>query len=467
MKIRNHFISLTALFAAIPIFYLLGETVYHHFFTPAGTVFSKAREVRAIEEMDFSDADTQMLLKTVRERPSDMEDAFVFSDGKVLISTIREFEGMRSMDISNFLKIATNPSDGVLYQITTLPSKSGGTPLLYITKFAEADFHKNRGAANISESTRRTIIICSVIVEIICIAFAMMVSARITKSIAMLENDAERLADGKFENPISFPKDFIMSNEITALSQNLETLRLTLKDQQNRRNRLIMGVSHDLKTPLSIIKGYAEAMASGIMPQSKAAETLDLIIRKAEQINDMIEELIDFVKLNSAQWLDNLTEVDLSEFLTKRAKLSEANFTILRRRFVSTMQIPKGTMVKMDEQLLERAIQNLFSNAVRYSRDGDTICINSVIKDGAAEISISDTGIGIAKDEAELIFDIFYKVSPSRREEGLGIGLAVVKNIVDTHDWSIKVESELGAGSVFTITIPLSSANARSFSKPR
>ena len=467
MKIRNHFISLMAVLAAIPAFYLTGEVIYHHFSTPARTAFSKAKEVRAIEGMDFSDADTQMLLKTVHNRPSDVEDAFVFSDGKVLVSTIREFEDMRSMDISNFLKIATNPSDGVLYQITTLPSKSGGTPLLYITKFAETDFHKNRGAANISESTRRTIIICSVIVEIICIAFAMMTSARIAKSINMLENDAERLADGKFENPISFPKDFLMSNEITALSQNLETLRLTLKDRQNRRNCLIMGVSHDLKTPLSIIKGYAEAMASGIIPRSKAAETLGLIIRKAERLGDMIEELIDFVKLNSAQWLDNLTEVDLSEFLTKRAKQSEANFTILRRRFISTMQIPKGTMVRMDEQLLERAIQNLFSNAVRYSKDGDTICLNSFIKDGAAEISISDTGIGIAKDEVELIFDIFYKTSHSRREEGLGIGLAVVKSIIDTHDWNIRVESELGTGSVFTITIPLSPANAQPFSRQR
>ena len=108
----------------------------------------------------------------------------------------------------------------------------------------------------------------------------------------------------------------------------------------------------------------------------------------------------------------------------------------------------------MDKQLFSRALENLLSNAIRYSKAGDEIAISASETSDAYIVSVSDTGIGIAEKELDHIFDMFYRATDSRREEGMGIGLSVVKSIVDTHGWTIGVASEAGKGSTFTITIP-------------
>jgi signal transduction histidine kinase len=105
--------------------------------------------------------------------------------------------------------------------------------------------------------------------------------------------------------------------------------------------------------------------------------------------------------------------------------------------------------------LFQRALENLFSNALRYTKEADRISISAAATDTALKIEIGDTGCGIAEKDQKHIFDLFYRGSNSRREEGMGIGLSVVKNIVDTHGWAIALESKQGHGSLFTITIPL------------
>ena len=108
----------------------------------------------------------------------------------------------------------------------------------------------------------------------------------------------------------------------------------------------------------------------------------------------------------------------------------------------------------MDRQLFSRALENLLSNAIRYSKDGDEIAISATETEDACVINVSDTGIGIAQKDLNHIFDMFYRATDSRREEGMGIGLSVVKSIVDTHGWTIGVRSKAGKGSTFTIRIP-------------
>ena len=110
------------------------------------------------------------------------------------------------------------------------------------------------------------------------------------------------------------------------------------------------------------------------------------------------------------------------------------------------------------KNLVNRVLENLFSNALRYTRDGDSIKIQCVQDRECVRVSVSDTGIGMAEKDLQRIFDLFYRASNSRREQGMGIGLSVVKTVIDAHGWKIGVESELGKGSSFTITIPLENA---------
>ncbi|MBQ9238555.1 MAG: sensor histidine kinase [Treponema sp.] len=109
----------------------------------------------------------------------------------------------------------------------------------------------------------------------------------------------------------------------------------------------------------------------------------------------------------------------------------------------------------MDRQLFERALENIFGNALRYTDEGDDIIIRVTDGDRAILVSVADTGHGIAEEQRSHIFDLFYRGTASRREEGFGIGLSVVKQVIDSHGWTIAVDSEPGAGTVFTISIPI------------
>ena len=120
------------------------------------------------------------------------------------------------------------------------------------------------------------------------------------------------------------------------------------------------------------------------------------------------------------------------------------------------LNFDREVLVPFDKQLVTRVFENLFNNALRYTKDNDTITLESYIDNDAQAViyKIHDTGIGIDEKDLKNIFDLFYRATDSRREEGMGIGLSVVKNIIETHRWDIKVDSVKDQGTCFTITIP-------------
>jgi signal transduction histidine kinase len=118
--------------------------------------------------------------------------------------------------------------------------------------------------------------------------------------------------------------------------------------------------------------------------------------------------------------------------------------------------MPDNIFISLDEKLVYRAIENLIHNAVRYTPSGSVIRFIAIPAEKGIEIVVSDNGMGIEKEDLPHVFEMFYRGSSSRREQGMGLGLAVVKWVVDYHGWSISVNSEKGNGTSFTINIPLS-----------
>jgi signal transduction histidine kinase len=141
--------------------------------------------------------------------------------------------------------------------------------------------------------------------------------------------------------------------------------------------------------------------------------------------------------------------------LTEFEKYASATGGVFNRTINCEIRIPKGTMIRMDKQLVSRALENIFSNAIRYTQPQAKIDARAFIEGGFAKITISDNGIGMTQEEAERAFELFYRGTHSRREQGQGIGLSVVKTVMDIHGWEIGVKSEKGAGTCFTIKIPI------------
>ncbi|MBQ3799477.1 MAG: HAMP domain-containing histidine kinase, partial [Treponema sp.] len=137
---------------------------------------------------------------------------------------------------------------------------------------------------------------------------------------------------------------------------------------------------------------------------------------------------------------------------------AKATAEVYKRVIKTSVDLSPDVRVKMDKKLLSRALENIYSNALRYTTDGDAISMEAKETSGAVTIRIADTGIGISDKDLKRIWDIFYRGTNSRRESGMGIGLSVVKTIIDTHGWNIDVQSGLGKGTSFTITIPKDTA---------
>ena len=146
----------------------------------------------------------------------------------------------------------------------------------------------------------------------------------------------------------------------------------------------------------------------------------------------------------------------ITSFISDITREEQTIGNVFKRTILVNVHFDKEVLVPFDKQLVTRVFENLFNNALRYTRDNDTITLESYIDEAARAViyKIQDTGIGIEEKDLKNIFDLFYRASDSRLEEGMGIGLSVVKNIIETHRWQISVDSKKNEGTCFTITIP-------------
>jgi signal transduction histidine kinase len=305
-----------------------------------------------------------------------------------------------------------------------------------------------------------TIALIAVLV-IFAISMSLFIARSITRSVLVLEEAARRIAAGDQDLTVDVWGSAAMRpNEITSLTSSLNHIRAALKEEENRRYRFIMGVTHDLKTPLALIRGYTEALRDGVTgdPVSRMNAT-DIIISKADQLEGMINDLLEFVRMDTGEWRSRLRKINIGEFLKSFAKRVSLDAELFYHHTIIDITLPP-VLIPLDERLTIRALENLVNNAIRYTPDGTTIRLGAAMVENTIRVTISDNGPGISKADLPHVFEMFYRSSSSRREEGMGLGLSIVKWVVVSHGWSIAVTSDQtidpkAGKTCFTITIPL------------
>jgi signal transduction histidine kinase len=284
------------------------------------------------------------------------------------------------------------------------------------------------------------------------IVMSLLIARSITGSVMVLESATRRIAAGELDVELTVKG----SNEITSLTNSLNKMRDALKEDERRRYRFIMGVTHDLKTPLALIKAYTEAIEDGIAEDpATGASATEIISAKVDQLEGMISDLIDFVRMDTGEWRGRLKTTNLSAFLGQAAKAFIADAELLRHELRFHSALPGDIFMPMDERLTQRALENIVNNAIRYTPDGSRISLNATLVDRAVRLTVSDNGPGIDAAYLPHIFEMFYRGSSSRREQGMGLGLAVAKWVAGCHGWSITAAPEEGQGVCFAITMPL------------
>jgi len=274
------------------------------------------------------------------------------------------------------------------------------------------------------------------------------VITRFDRQAGMLEKATRRIAEGDLDYHLVARGD----DEFSQVTRSFERMRISLKEEQSKRFRFLMAVSHDLKTPLTSIKGYVEALQDGFADNMEDRQNyLRILKEKSDVLEDRIKELIEFVKTETGDWRLRAERIYLEAYFNDLMDTFTHDTRILKRKFNSSLVIPAGSYVEADETLLNRVFENLMGNAIRYTQEGDSIGLDVRVQGKTLVVSINDTGIGIAADDLPHIYDPFYRGTHSRREAGHGLGLSTVKNIIRSHDWRIECFSKEGKGTEFLI----------------
>lgn len=214
------------------------------------------------------------------------------------------------------------------------------------------------------------------------------------------------------------------------------------------KNDFIANVTHEMNTPLTSIRGFAELIGAGAIPPEKLAGVADTIIRQSDRLSRLIRSIINFSAIDSDDLPDY--EVDLTEVVRELAGNFEPS---LRQKGISfTLEAEEGVKVLSRRERLVEILNNLISNGIRYNKEGGSLTVR--LAGGASPVlSVSDTGIGISKENQSRIFDRFYTVDKSHNGGGggFGLGLATVKKLCRRAGWKLSVESEEGVGTTFTI----------------
>ncbi len=230
-----------------------------------------------------------------------------------------------------------------------------------------------------------------------------------------------------------------------------------MRKLENLRREFVANVSHELRTPLTSIRGFVETLLSGAYRDpEKAKEFLKIMDEDSSRLGRLIDDLLDLSKFESKQAPLQKTKLDAAAEIEKTLavflpRLEEKKIAV-KKKFE-----PANLKIQADPDRLRQVLVNLLDNAIKFSREGGTIQIETEKKSKFLCVSIQDDGAGIPADSIPRIFERFYRVDKARNRDlgGTGLGLAIVKHIVEAHGGSAACESELGKGSRFSFTLPL------------
>lgn len=293
------------------------------------------------------------------------------------------------------------------------------------------------------ETLRVQLILITIILSVFSIVLAVLLSRRISKPIIMTNNTAKELAKGNYD--IDFQNSGY--REISELNQTLNFATSELSQVDKLRRELIANISHDLRTPLTMIGGYSEMMRD--IPGENTPENLQVIIDETLRLTNLVSDILDLSKIQSGTQTLNLQNFNLTQnirnILKRYSKLTEQDGYSIN--FISTAD----AYVNADEIKISQVIYNLINNAINYTGDDKSVTVKQVLKHGIVRIEITDSGPGIPPEMIPYIWDRYYKVDKTHKRSvvGTGIGLSIVKSIMDLHKTDYGVISNPEKGSTF------------------
>ncbi|MEC2916653.1 HAMP domain-containing sensor histidine kinase [Bacillus cereus] len=275
--------------------------------------------------------------------------------------------------------------------------------------------------------------------------FSRQIARKITRPLDKLATGFVEIASGTYDKRLIYETYFELmhiQDSFNVMSEKLDKIESEKKRLEETKQKMLVDLSHDLRTPITTVQGYVEALQLGIITEKGERErTLNVIYNKIRIIAVLTEDIFELSKLEHSDYPFEVHPTDVSEFI--RELLVEYYDLFQAKRLILQYQIPSKEMIApINNRLLYRAISNIISNALQYNTAGTTVFVSLIEDESKVYINIIDNGIGIPEDMKQSIFDAFVRVDDSRENNGgSGLGLTIAKHIVEKHGGSINLDS--------------------------
>ena len=433
--------------------------VRSYYYNSVLTIVRNTASVQNASLVNYSEDNTVDFSSSVRKMVEDfdekdrMELMAIDKSGTVII-TSSGFSPTEQLDMPDYTQALSSPSrDSFAYD--TLNGESVLAYTLLAPTVDDSNISALRYVVSLTAVKRQIYVLIAAagVVGAAIIFFVILSSSYFINSIInpidQVRKIALQISKGDFSAHLKKTTD----DEIGELCDAINAMALELQENEKMKNDFISSVSHELRTPLTAIKGWAETLMDDSVDRETTKKGIGVIIKESERLSGMVEELLDFSRLQSGRLKLNLTKLDLV------AELSDAVLMFTERARQEQIRLdydePMDILPIMgDANRLRQVFVNILDNALKYSDAGDSITVVVLRQENNAVITIQDTGIGIAPTDLPKIKTRFYKANATRR--GSGIGLAVADEIVTMHGGSLELDSQEGVGTRVTITLPLS-----------
>ena len=322
--------------------------------------------------------------------------------------------------------------------------------MLFLSTFA-TNLNLNLTADNLNTAAKMTF------GNVLLISFLFMVldvirrKLTVEKPVCVIVEGAEKIMQGDFNVQIKKPITLVGDETFDEIIACFNRMAKELQGVETLRTDFIANVSHEMKTPLSVMQNYAVLLRAENLPHDTRALYADKIIDTAQAMASMMTNILKLNQLENQTIFPKVEEFDLGEQLCEcllqyESVWEEKNIEIIN-------EIADGVIVRQDKELLRLVWNNLLSNAFKFTPAGGSVSVSMTAGENCIAVKISDTGCGMSAEVGAHIFEKFYQGGNSHKEQGNGLGLALVKRVIDILHGEISVESAVGIGTSFVVTI--------------
>ena len=302
--------------------------------------------------------------------------------------------------------------------------------------------------SGLAEILWRIVALAAVVMVLTGIVLFLFVRRRL-KPLKQLETAAATIAEGDFSVQVDEKKG---DRELRELSGAFNTMTRKLQGVEAGRREFVANVSHELRSPITSIKGFAEGMADGVIPAEEQPKYLRLVADESKRLSGLIDDLLALSRLERDDAKPEITTFDINEML-RRAVIRRMNDLEAKAIDISCEFETDPCPVQADSDRIEQVVINLLDNAIKFTPESGKIVLESEVTDGIAKITVRDSGSGVAPEDRDKIFDRFFTADRAHTAgKGTGLGLSICKRIMDMHGQSIRLlDTEEGAAFQFTL----------------